>query len=404
MSVVDAELPDSRYRERLERAFRSLGEHGLAALVVVAAPSELFMQAPNQAYGRYLIGLSSRFSPLGLVLTGDQGLVVIGPDTVDGEYLRELRPWLPDVRTTQPRLLGELVRQILREREIGRGRIGLIGADDLSPGALGDLIAEPGELRFEPAHEVIDRLRMIKEPDEIARHRRAAALVDTMYEVLVDQAGWEGRPVAATQVDMEYAARRAGAERATCWLATGAAPKRIPFHDQHLGLAFERDQQIVCGTYAVYQGYFGHAIRMGFKGVPTREAERLYEVVRASQEAAMAAVRPGVGTAAVRERAEEVLFRAFPADPHRFRVAHFLGLAYSEPPTEQAFPQPWSLSLAPARTESRDLPLAPGMVLEIHPNLRVPGLGYCAIGDMLLVTETGAERLTRFPRDHFIAD
>jgi Xaa-Pro aminopeptidase len=42
------------------------------------------------------------------------------------------------------------------------------------------------------------------------------------------------------------------------------------------------------------------------------------------------------------------------------------------------------------------------MVLEIHPNIRVPGMGYCALGDMLLVTETGNERLTAFPRDHFV--
>jgi Xaa-Pro dipeptidase len=402
MTDPDLEIPDSRYRERLDRAMASMHERGLAALVVISSASELFMQGPNQAYTRYLVGLSSRFSPLGLVLTAEQQFTVIGPDTIDVEYLSELRPWLRDVRTTAPWLIGRLIREVLRDHDVGRGEVGLIGADDLPHQAFTDLTAAPGHLRFTPAHETIDQLRMVKEPEEIAIHRRAAALADAMYGVLVEQAGWQGRSVAATQIDMEYAARRGGAERATSWLTTGSTPKRVPFHDQHLGLAFERDQQIICGTYVVHQGYYGHAVRMGFKGRASREAERLYAVVRESQQAAVAAIRPGGGTAAVRQAAEEVLLRNFPEDPHRFRVAHFLGLAYSEPPTDQAFPQPWSLSMEPPRVVPQDVPLRPGMILEIHPNIRVQGVGYCALGDMLLVTDEGAEQLTQFPKDHFV--
>lgn len=404
MGEAELGIPESRYPERIERARAALRERGLAALVIHSAASELFMQTSHQAYARYLLGLTSRFAPMLLVLGAEGGLIVGGTDSMDVEYLPALRPWLRDVRTTTPYLFGQLARQALRSLGVGRGPVGLIGGDDLPRAAFADLVDQPGELDFRPAHEVIDRLRLTKEPEEIALHRRAARLVDAMYGTLLEGASREGQAAAATQVEMEYTARRAGAERATSWLTTGESLMRVPFRDQHLGLRFERGRQVVCGTYAIYQGYYGHAIRMGFKGVPTRESERLYAVIRAAQEAAMAEVRPGGGTAAVRLGAEEVLAREFPPDPYRFRVAHFLGIEYSEPPTDRAFPQPWSLTLPPPPQAPEDIPLEPGMVLEIHPNLRVPGLGYCALGDMVLVTETGHERLTGFPREHFVVD
>jgi len=42
---------------------------------------------------------------------------------------------------------------------------------------------------------------------------------------------------------------------------------------------------------------------------------------------------------------------------------------------------------------------AAGMVFEVHPNIFLDGRGAAAIGDMVLLTEAGPQRLTRFPRD-----
>lgn len=39
------------------------------------------------------------------------------------------------------------------------------------------------------------------------------------------------------------------------------------------------------------------------------------------------------------------------------------------------------------------------MVIELHPNFSVPELGLIAIGDMVVVTDTGTELLTKFPRE-----
>ena len=79
--------------------------------------------------------------------------------------------------------------------------------------------------------------------------------------------------------------------------------------------------------------------------------------------------------------------------------ADSLGLDYSEPGLAEA--------LSPRRDKSRDATgplLRPGMVFEIHPNFTLPALGHVCAGDVALVTETGAEWLTRFPRGIFRID
>ena len=46
-----------------------------------------------------------------------------------------------------------------------------------------------------------------------------------------------------------------------------------------------------------------------------------------------------------------------------------------------------------------DTRLAPGMVLDFEPTMRVAGVGSVNIEDMVLITDSGCEPLTNFPRD-----
>jgi Xaa-Pro aminopeptidase len=52
----------------------------------------------------------------------------------------------------------------------------------------------------------------------------------------------------------------------------------------------------------------------------------------------------------------------------------------------------------PQLLEDVDQPLEAGMVIIVHPNTYHPEVGYMVLGDALVVTESGAEILTRTPR------
>ena len=55
----------------------------------------------------------------------------------------------------------------------------------------------------------------------------------------------------------------------------------------------------------------------------------------------------------------------------------------------------------PFLTYESDLILQPGMIFCSEPKMFFPNEGYMRVEDMILVTETGAESLTNFPRDLF---
>jgi Xaa-Pro aminopeptidase len=137
-------------------------------------------------------------------------------------------------------------------------------------------------------------------------------------------------------------------------------------------------------------GYLIDICRSTVVGSPSPAQRRLLEVSREMLEATVAAVRPGVpaceisavaGAIAARER----LSAHFTVDfggPGTY-VGHGIGVANDEPPI---------LGLGD-RT-----PLAAGMVLTIEPGLYRTPVGGCRIEDTVLVTEGGAEVMTKLER------
>jgi Xaa-Pro dipeptidase len=143
----------------------------------------------------------------------------------------------------------------------------------------------------------------------------------------------------------------------------------------------------------VRNGYHADMARTYVTGEPSDEVRRLAEAVRACQDAALGAIRPGVAAGAVYEAACET------ADAHGFGayfqghgvehgpyIGHSIGLEIDEPPV-----------LGPGVTTV----LREGMVLAIEPKLVVPGVGAVNVEDDVVVREDGCELLSDLPREVF---
>src|SRR5262249_43657712 len=137
-------------------------------------------------------------------------------------------------------------------------------------------------------------------------------------------------------------------------------------------------------------GYFVQICRTLVVGRASDAQRRAFAVFRAALEAGIAAVRPGA-TAADVARAENDVFRSHGLGEYtsskwtRVR-GHGLGLFCDS---------------KPHLLEDVDTPLVPGMTLIVHPNTYHPEAGYIVLGDAVVVTDTGAEVLTRTPRELF---
>ena len=130
--------------------------------------------------------------------------------------------------------------------------------------------------------------------------------------------------------------------------------------------------------------YCSDITRTVFVGEPTDEAREVYAIVRAAQQAAFEAVRPGVAAEEVDRAARAVITDAGYGERFVHRTGHGIGLEVHEPPYI---------------VEGNATPLEPGMTFSVEPGIYLEGRFGVRIEDQVVVTPEGAERLNDATRE-----
>jgi Xaa-Pro aminopeptidase len=183
---------------------------------------------------------------------------------------------------------------------------------------------------------------------------------------------------------MEYEARCAGAEGMSfpTILASGARSAMV--HARASLARIPRRGFVVCDFGVILAGYCSDRTRTVHVGRPSQEARQFYQAVLEAQQAAIAAVRPGVTAAQVDAAARRVLRQKKLARYFTHSTGHGLGLEIHESPR---------LAAGQARK------LEPGMVVTIEPGAYVPGKRGVRIEDVVVVTASGCEVLAPTDKD-----
>ncbi|MFO1066799.1 MAG: Xaa-Pro peptidase family protein [Pirellulales bacterium] len=132
-----------------------------------------------------------------------------------------------------------------------------------------------------------------------------------------------------------------------------------------------------------YRRYRSDLTRVLVTGKIPAKFARIYETVLAAQEAAIAALGPGVMVSEVDRIAREVIAAKGMGERFNHGLGHGIGLDIHE---------------APRLGKSPDRPLEPGMIVTVEPGVYYPGFGGVRIEDDVLITRDGHEVLSSLPR------
>jgi Xaa-Pro aminopeptidase len=233
------------------------------------------------------------------------------------------------------------------------------------------------------AGEVLAGLRLRKSAAEVASLRRAGAAIDAVH-ARMGQWLRAGRTEAEVAADIAAAIREAGHATVEFVIVASGPNGASPHHEVSDRVIEVGDPVVVDIGGALPDGYCSDATRTYCVGSPPADFMAYYAVLKAAQEAAVAAVRPGVTAHDVDAAARDLIGAAGFGELFLHRTGHGIGLDGHE---------------APYIVAGNDLVLQEGMVFSIEPGVYVAGRHGARIEDIVVCTAGGVERLNTRPTE-----
>lgn len=233
------------------------------------------------------------------------------------------------------------------------------------------------------AGEVMRRLRIRKTVAEVAALRRAGEAIDRVHERIGE---WlrPGRTEREVGRDIAQAILDEG-HVSVNFVIVGSGPNGAsPHHDTGSRTIEAGDPVVVDIGGTTADGYCSDETRTYVVGTPPRDFADYYAVLQEAQEAACAAVRPGVSAASIDRAARQVIDAAGYGAYFVHRTGHGIGLEEHEDPYV---------------VDGNEELLAPGMCFSIEPGIYLPGRHGARIEDIVAVTDDGVDRLNVVRRD-----
>lgn len=166
-------------------------------------------------------------------------------------------------------------------------------------------------------------------------------------------------------------------------IVTGGPNTALPH--AHAGTrAFAENEFVLIDYGASFERYPADITRTFVLGQPSEEMRRIYEAVLKANEAGIAAARPGATGQDVDRAARAVIEAAGYGQYFNHRTGHGLGLEGHEPPYMR---------------EGDLTRLEAGMLFTVEPGVYIEGMGGVRIEDNLVITDSGADVLTSYPKD-----
>ena len=232
-----------------------------------------------------------------------------------------------------------------------------------------------------PAENLVEDLRMIKDPQEIEAIKKALAISESVFETIVDTlcVGTSERELAWA---IEKGLRESGADDVAFPPIVASGPNAALPHAIPTDRPVTKGEPILFDWGARLNGYCSDISRTIVLGSPDDTFGDVYKVVKDAQTMAIEAMKPGVSTQAVDKIARDHIASKGFGDYFGHGLGHGVGLAVHEKPNLSPF---------------RPIILETGMVTTVEPGIYLPGWGGVRLENMVVVKQDGAVVLNHYP-------
>ena len=364
---------------RLARLRCAMGDAGLGGLLVGSPVEDTF--GTLAASRRYLSGFSGSMG--WLLITADEAFIV-----VDFRYWEQAERESPlftlvkatgGIKSWLPALIGDAA--------MGGARLGFepggvtVSAHHSIREALATLPA-PGRPELVPAPCIVDEMRAIKEPKELALLQRSVDIADDVLRSVIPriEPGWTEELVS---LEIERESRKRGASGLSFPTIVASGARSAMPHARPRQESIQVGEPIVIDMGVRVDGYCSDVTRTVVVGQPDERFWKIYDIVLTAQLAAEELVEEGMSGSDAHGLAQKVISEAGYGDRFGHGLGHGVGMLVHE---------------APRLSKGSDDVLKEGMVVTMEPGIYLPGWGGVRIEDMVVIKGGRAHLMTGAPK------
>lgn len=239
-----------------------------------------------------------------------------------------------------------------------------------------------------PVSGLVEKLRMIKDQDELNMIRHAAQIADRTFAQIIQEIkpGMKEKDVA---MRLEFLMREMGASSSSFDIIVASGKRSALPHGTASDKVLEKGDLVTMDFGALYQGYASDITRTIMLGQPSEKQKEIYDIVLEAGKRSIAAIRPGITGIEADAAARDYIAQHGYGDFFGHGTGHGLGLEVHE---------------APRLSVQGDMVLKAGMVVTVEPGIYLADLGGVRIEDDVVVTESGCEVLTHSTKELIIID
>lgn len=245
------------------------------------------------------------------------------------------------------------------------------------------LLASFVNAKFVGGDQILHTLRMIKDEKEIAILREAAKLADYGIEIAVSEVG-EGKTETDIIATVEYELKKKGIQKMSFSTLVLFGEKTADPHGNPGMRKIKPGDFVLFDLGVVLDGYCSDITRTFVYKKASEKQKEMYETVLQAQELSLSISKAGTRLGDIDKIARDHIASKGYGEYFIHRIGHGLGIDVHE---------------YPSLSGNNDNYLQKGMVYTIEPGIYVPEIGGVRIEDDVIITETGQECLTSYPKN-----
>jgi Xaa-Pro dipeptidase len=372
----------AEYEGRISRTRAKMAERGIDTLLVTNPVST------NYLSGYVTFGLLA-FQCLILPSDGKPTMLTFELE-LPGVFLSS---WIEDgVSYKAGQDPYQATRALLEERGLLKGTVGIERDSLFFPvQAFERYVTAFDGVKLGDGSGIVKSLMRVKSPAEVEVIRQAGVMTAKGMQAAIDaiEPGVTDNHVAAAAYE---ALISAGSEfMALDPVVTTGTRSGVP-HTTHRRITIKQGDPVWIEVGACFQRYSAPLMRTVFVGKPTDEVQKLADASLAALNAVLTTAKPGMVAEDVAAQVSRVLPLDDPTVVFHHTYGYSIGLGY---------PPDWSDDVPlRLRKGTKDV-LVPGMVFHVTMGLRRDSQYGAVTSETAVITETGMEALTSFPRQYF---